>query len=246
MRVLKYNQEHRDSPAQVPPPAVSDDRIIYLFHHCVAVEDELGQFGGWTDSPLTELGEGQAEKMYEFCIANGISFDRFFSSDLPRAAETAHYLIPLSKDKEVMFTAQARSWGIGTDISGQQKSNPVYKNLKRYYVQNPDDVPSGAGAESLNQSKYRWIQFLSYLWSLTKPGSPTGLVAHGNNIKNTAQGFGFGRLKVGHGAVCRLTLNDKGMDLDVLFIPEGSDIGAEDDDMRKTLAAGKSYRCLRK
>jgi|SRR5579864_242174 len=246
MRKLVFNRAAETQPVQVPPPGAGN-RCLYLFHHCVAAEDEAGQFGGWTDSPLTTLGLTQRAEMIDYCEAQDITFEKLWSSDLLRATQTSEALVTRAIDKVVTQTKRARSWGIGTVISGQLKTDKQYKDLKKFYVEHPDEMPPGDDAETLNDSKSRWLAFMMSCFAMTGQGHANGIVAHGNNIKNTCQTFGFGKLKVGHGAICRLVLSDIGdLTFECLFQPKGSDIGAEDDDIRKTLKSGKVYRSERR
>lgn len=245
MRKLIFKRDDAQMTVQSVPEPEQGARVVYLFHHCVAVEDEANQFGGWTDSPLTELGNSQADLMKDFIVNNGLKVNTLWSSDLPRAAQTAEHLVPATQSKSIIFTNRARSWGIGTEISGHVKTDQLYRDAKKFYVTNPDLVPPGEDAETLNQSKQRWMRFLMYVFTMTEPGNPNGIVAHGNNIKNTSQMLGFGKIKVGHGAICRLIMSKGGtLDFEVLFIPAGSQIGAEDDidDWRKMVRSGSVYR----
>lgn len=243
MRKLVFNRAADAEPTLVTPPGAGD-RVVYLFHHCVATEDEANEFGGWTDSSLTELGRTQAQLMLDFVMSQNITVGKLWSSDLPRATQTADFMVACAVDKVVTQTRRARSWGIGSEISGHTKTDQLYKDAKRFYVEHPDTVPPGQDAETLNQSKARWMSFLMYVFSVTPPGQANGIVAHGNNIKNTCQMLGFGKKKIGHGAVSRLTLGEMGdMVFEVLYVPAGADIGAEDDDILRAVKSGKAYRC---
>ncbi|VVB52207.1 2,3-bisphosphoglycerate-dependent phosphoglycerate mutase [uncultured archaeon] len=242
MRKLVFKREETQVTPSVPQPG-QGDKVVYLFHHAVATEDERNEFGGWTDSPLTELGQSQGQLMQDFITTHGLIVNALWCSDLPRAVETAKYIIPVTTSKGCIYTPQARSWGIGSEISGNVKTNTLYRSAKKFYVEHPDEVPPGEDAESLNASKYRWNRFLTYVLSVTEAGSPNGVVAHGNNIKNTAQTFGFGKLKVGHGSISRLILSGVTMTFELLFVPPGSDLGAEDDEpIRKAVKSGQVYR----
>lgn len=229
MRELRYNITRA-----LPAEPGGTDRVIYLFHHCIAEEDERNEFGGWTQSPLSLRGLEQRALVAQYVEQAKLGINKLWSSDLARAVQTAEAIIPLTLSQNCTYTAQARSWGIGSDLSGREKTDIAARNLKNYYVQNPDEVPTGDGAESLHSSKHRWARLIVYAFTQTQPGSPSGIVCHGNNIKNMCQTFGFVRTKVGHGAIVKLTLNDKAvLSMDVIFAPPNGEVGAEDDDIRK-------------
>ena len=64
--------------------------ICYLVRH--GKDDETVR-GGWSDSPLTAEGVQQAERLAaELLAAGGLSIGVIYSSDLPRARQTAAIL----------------------------------------------------------------------------------------------------------------------------------------------------------
>ncbi|MDP0488084.1 MAG: histidine phosphatase family protein [Fusobacterium sp. JB021] len=68
--------------------------ILYFVRHGQTIWNKKGIFQGIKDSPLTELGREQAEKLKE--KLNSIEFTHFYSSPLGRAKET---LAILTKDR---------------------------------------------------------------------------------------------------------------------------------------------------
>ncbi|MFK4785544.1 histidine phosphatase family protein [Fusobacterium sp. MFO224] len=68
--------------------------ILYFVRHGQTIWNKEGIFQGIKDSPLTELGRNQAEKLKE--KLNPINFTHFYSSPLGRAQET---LAILTKDR---------------------------------------------------------------------------------------------------------------------------------------------------
>ncbi len=69
---------------------------IYLLRHGQSKANLDAKFVGQTDSPLTELGERQAEKAGEFL--NQFDIDMIFASPLKRAYDTAK---PISRLKNI-------------------------------------------------------------------------------------------------------------------------------------------------
>lgn len=60
--------------------------IIYLIRHGQSMANEMNKFAGYTDFPLSKLGEKQAARTAEYF--NDIMVDAVYSSDLARAFDT--------------------------------------------------------------------------------------------------------------------------------------------------------------
>ena len=65
---------------------------IYIIQHCQSEHHINELTGGWTDTPLTELGQKQAEAVVEELLAMKVEDFDLFSSDLKRAKMTANYI----------------------------------------------------------------------------------------------------------------------------------------------------------
>lgn len=59
---------------------------VYLVRHG---QDDPSVRGGWSNQPLTPEGHKQAETLAERILTDKISVERVYSSDLPRAMQTA-------------------------------------------------------------------------------------------------------------------------------------------------------------
>ena len=62
---------------------------LYLLRHGQTQYNLQGRVQGHCDSPLTELGASQAHAAGAWLAAQGVSFERIFSSPLGRALATA-------------------------------------------------------------------------------------------------------------------------------------------------------------
>ena len=67
---------------------------LYLIRHGETVSNASGTFQGQTNSPLSELGRVQAQRLAERLKKEHINVDRLISSTLGRAIETAEYIAP--------------------------------------------------------------------------------------------------------------------------------------------------------
>ena len=65
---------------------------VYVIRHGESETNLSGRWTGWLDAALTEKGRNDAKKAGE--LLKGISFDKVFSSDLSRAADTAGIALP--------------------------------------------------------------------------------------------------------------------------------------------------------
>ena len=67
---------------------------LYLIRHGQSDGNAEGRFGGHGPTPLSKLGEQQAERTAKMIAAEGV--DAIYSSDLPRAVQTAKPLAELT------------------------------------------------------------------------------------------------------------------------------------------------------
>ncbi len=74
----------------MPPPTK-----LYFIRHGQSAGNAEGRFGGHGPTPLSALGEEQAERTAKMLVSEGI--DVVYSSDLPRAVQSAKYLADLAK-----------------------------------------------------------------------------------------------------------------------------------------------------
>lgn len=65
---------------------------IYIVQHCQSEHHVNELTGGWTDTPLTELGELQAKAVAKQLKKFGLSDFTLYSSDLKRAKMTADFI----------------------------------------------------------------------------------------------------------------------------------------------------------
>ena len=81
---------------------------LYVFRHGESVGNQQRLFSGWCQLKLTDKGIQQAEALRD--RLNGLTFDRAYSSDLVRAVETAHIVLP---QMSVIQDADLREVNVG-------------------------------------------------------------------------------------------------------------------------------------
>jgi len=128
------------------------DEII-LVQHCQSEHHINELSGGWTDTPLTELGRAQAKKVGQR-LKNEINASEFklFTSDLLRALQTAEIISNcLGLPILVNTNFRERNFGIG---SGKTK-----EWFKQHFLPIPDrgrlDHKPIEGAETLREFYHR-------------------------------------------------------------------------------------------
>ena len=100
---------------------------IYLIRHGNSLSNVDKTFTGHIDSPLSELGKIQAEKVCEFVYKN-LKVDKIYSSDLSRAVDT---VMPLSKKLGIDVITDKGLRG----IYGGKWEGEVFANLPQKYPQ---------------------------------------------------------------------------------------------------------------
>lgn len=151
---------------------------IILVQHCQSEHHINELSGGWTDTPLTEIGRAQAKKAGQR-LKNEINTREFklFTSDLLRALQTAKIIsnclgLPIS----VNTNFRERNFGIGT---GKTK-----EWFKQHFLPIPDkgrlDHTPIEGAETIRGFNHRIITGLGEVEN-SKP-SKIIIVTHGGVI----------------------------------------------------------------
>lgn len=101
---------------------------VFFVRHGQSMDNLLKRASGWSRAPLSDLGRQQAASVVP--ILQGIRFDKVFSSDLLRARQTAHEVLP---DYEPVLSDKIREINVGS-ISGTlrteltEKYGEIYTN----------------------------------------------------------------------------------------------------------------------
>lgn len=99
---------------------------IYLVRHGETVFNTMGVLQGWNNSDLTEKGINAAKELGE--KLKNVNFDKVFSSDLKRAADTAR----LIAKREPETSELLREIDMG-DWSGQHIDKVIENDYETYY-----------------------------------------------------------------------------------------------------------------
>ena len=89
---------------------------IYLARHGKTMFNTLGRAQGWSDTPLTKLGELGIKELGLGFKAENIKFDRAYSSDLGRTLQTMNIILKYSENEGIPYKqdARIREWNYGS------------------------------------------------------------------------------------------------------------------------------------
>lgn len=155
---------------------------IYFVRHGETVWNTQKRFQGLSDSPLTEKGIEQA-KLLSKKLEN-INFDKFYSSPLKRANDTAK-LIRGNRNQEIEIFDDFKEISMG-EMEGIQ-----HEEFKKIYPQQQNDFyfdpvnynPKIYGGESFLEVRERVINGLEKFINLNKDYERVLVVSHGATLK---------------------------------------------------------------
>jgi 2,3-bisphosphoglycerate-dependent phosphoglycerate mutase len=210
MSPRKYAQP--DMGESIDPRAESKGRTsLVLLRHGSSVANEGDRFGGWEDTPLSELGVTQARLAGKEMKGMALAFDIAFTSRLDRAASTLVHclqalgqsLIPCVPD----WRLNERHYGILQGMSRREAENRFGAERVRLWRRSfrgrppqlaPGDVRDSFGdprytgldrsqvplGESLEDTKRRVSEcWIDTIQPALKSGRSVLVVAHGNSLR---------------------------------------------------------------
>lgn len=152
----------------------TDTRLIFI-RHGQTLWNMDGRVMGQLDSPLSPLGEMQAQAIAERLAE--VSFDHLYSSDLGRAVQTAGFIaartghaIQLEED------LRERHLGVFQGITGEDKRSLHAQTWKACKAGGADYQIPGGG-ESQNQRRQRASSVMERL-AERHPGNTVVIVSH--------------------------------------------------------------------
>jgi len=155
---------------------------IYFVRHGQTIWNVEKRFQGLSDSPLTELGITQAKLLGE--KLKDIKFDKFYSTSLKRAYDTANY-IKGNKEQKVEIFDDFVEISMG-DMEGikQEDFKKLYpEQVKNFFFNQLEYNPSSFGGESFLEVRERVIRGLNKFIELNKNYERVLVVSHGATLK---------------------------------------------------------------
>ena len=155
---------------------------IYFVRHGQTIWNVEKRFQGLSDSPLTELGITQAKLLGE--KLKNIKFDKFYSTSLKRANDTANY-IKGNRKQEVEIFDDFVEISMG-DMEGiqQEEFKKLYpEQVKNFFFNQLEYNPSSFGGESFLEVRERVAKGLEKFIKLNQDYERVLVVSHGATLK---------------------------------------------------------------
>lgn len=155
---------------------------IYFVRHGQTIWNVEKRFQGLSDSPLTELGITQAKLLGE--KLKNIKFDKFYSTSLKRAYDTANYIKGNRKQKVEIFDDFVEiSMGDMEGIKQEDFKKLYPEQVKNFFFNQLEYDPSSFGGESFLEVRERVIRGLNKFIELNKNYERVLVVSHGATLK---------------------------------------------------------------
>ena len=150
---------------------------LYIMRHGQTLFNELKLIQGWCDSPLTALGERQAEAAGRYFSREGISFDHAYSSTSERACDTLEIVTGGKMRYERL--KGLKEWNFGRFEAQSEFLNPPlpYGDFFKY-----------AGGESQSEVAARIVKTVTEIMQRAEHESVL-VVTHGGALANFARAF---------------------------------------------------------
>ncbi|MBL8589129.1 MAG: 2,3-bisphosphoglycerate-dependent phosphoglycerate mutase [Methylobacteriaceae bacterium] len=162
------------------------DRLLVLVRHGQSDWNLKNLFTGWKDPDLTEKGVAEAKAAGRRLKAQGLVFDRAFTSDLSRAQRTlALALAELGQSDLPTLRDQALNERDYGDLSGLNKDEARKKwgEEQVHLWRRSYDVPP-PGGESLKDTVARALPYYCQnILPAVLRGERTIVAAHGNSLR---------------------------------------------------------------
>lgn len=155
---------------------------IYFIRHGETLWNTLKIFQGASDSPLTELGISQAEKLSK--RLKDVEFTDFYSSPMGRTIQTSRIVMG-DRKQELKFIDEFREISMG-DMEGVPRQEFEERYPKQFvdFFTNPTEYdPTVYNGENYYQVIERVRKGLEKLLSYHKEGDRVAVVTHGVTLK---------------------------------------------------------------
>jgi 2,3-bisphosphoglycerate-dependent phosphoglycerate mutase len=184
---------------------------VVLVRHAQSEWNREGRFTGWADPPLTDVGRAEARRAAALLRCQGLRFERFYSSRLQRARETAEILLregvgrgsPIIED----WRLNERHYGALQGVEKVGKAREVGEDLvwrwRRGYLDRPPALDRADPRHPANQPQWSDLdpaqlpsterladvrQRVMGFWDAEiaptlRPGEPILIASHGNTLR---------------------------------------------------------------
>ena len=155
---------------------------IYFVRHGQTIWNVEKRFQGLSDSPLTELGITQAKLLGE--KLKDIKFDKFYSTSLKRANDTANYIKGNRKQEVEIFDDFVEiSMGDMEGIQQEEFKKLFPEQVKNFFFNQLEYNPSSFKGESFLEVRERVAKGLEKFIKLNQDYERVLVVSHGATLK---------------------------------------------------------------
>ncbi|WP_338974769.1 histidine phosphatase family protein [Fusobacterium vincentii] len=155
---------------------------IYFVRHGQTIWNVEKRFQGLSDSPLTELGITQAKLLGE--KLKDIKFDKFYSTSLKRANDTANYIKGNREQKVEIFDDFVEiSMGDMEGIQQEEFKKLYPEQVKNFFFNQLEYNPSSFKGESFLEVRERVAKGLDKFIKLNQDYERVLVVSHGATLK---------------------------------------------------------------
>ena len=160
------------------------DGELILVRHGQSQWNLENRFTGWTEIPLTAVGEEEARHAGE--LLKGYHFDEAFTSALSRAQETLRIIlsvtgqtdVPIERDQALNERHYGDLQGLNKEETAEKFGKDLVHQWRRSYAVAPP------GGESLKDTRDRVLPYYeAHILPLLKAGKKVLVVAHGNSLR---------------------------------------------------------------
>ncbi|MFB9768914.1 histidine phosphatase family protein [Lactiplantibacillus modestisalitolerans] len=204
---------------------------VYMIRHGQTYFNKYRRMQGWSDSPLTTVGENDARNAGK--MLSDIKFDAAYASDMTRAMRTAKLLLPASGngDLSVQPLAAFREAFYGYfegddtsqtwfEVGAPHQAPSLSEIIAKYGIEKAKDFCKEAdpfhSAENNAEFWERVNGGLATLRAKQHAGDKVLLVSHGNTIYSIAAKFAdlSSPDRPQNGSVTKFTISDDTVTLD--------------------------------
>lgn len=210
--------------------------VFYVVRHGQTLLNSLNRAQGWSDSPLTDIGKQTAMELGRKLTE--VNLDAVYTSDLPRAIQTAELILSVQKKPvpQIKTDERLREWCLG-NLESEYNSNLI-KNMANWLggLSSIDelnmrlpDVAEAIYRHDTTGMAEPFSDIVSRLngifMEISKNNSEEAaynvlMVTHAFTIKTLYYIFAQEKLhqigKIDNGAILRLTFDDNGISLEQL------------------------------
>jgi len=163
------------------------DRVLVLVRHGQSEWNLNNVFTGWKDPALTEKGIGEARAAGQRLAAQGLSFDRAFTSKLIRAQHTLKLILaelgakdlPTTEDIALNERDYGQLAGLNKDDARRRWGEDQVHIWRRSYDVRPP------GGESLKDTVARVLPYyIRTILPAVLDGERVIVAAHGNSLRS--------------------------------------------------------------